>query len=354
MNLGRGSRAPIACLLAATLVAACSRGESPQGTASPTETGSTGSAPTVSSSPTPEIVATPAARFLVEKFDVANPQGFAVGFGSVWVVGHRDGTISRIDPKTNEVSAVIPGIGYQAQDVVVGDGSVWVPASGANYVARIDPATNKIVSKLHVGAVSDVDFGFGSLWAATKDMQLFRIDPTTERVVARIQIGPKGPNDCNNGPVVTARWVWVSVCDTGMLMQVDLATNRIVRRIDIAKLFNVTSGQGLFASADALWVVLGTPSLIARLDPDTGKVVRRSTLDYSRVSPGGFMAVDQGTLWLGGDGILTEFDAKSLKILATYRVIGAGEADPGVGFGSVWAMIFDYSEVSRFDVPDTG
>lgn len=333
------------------LMSACSGGVSGQTTPTSSTASSIGSAQVPTSSPTPGIVSTPADGFLVKKFDVSNPQGFADGFGSVWVPGHRDDTISRIDPKTNKVVAVIQGVGYQAQDVAVGDGSVWVPASGATYMARIDPSTNRVVSKLQIGAASDLEFGFGSLWVATKDMRLLRIDPATERVIAKLQIGPKGSNDCNNGPLVTAQWVWVSVCDTGMLIQIDPATNRIARRVDItASLGGDAPGQNAVSSPNAIWVSIGSPSLVARLDPGSGEVVRRRTVDPSRVY-GGFMALDGATLWLGGDGILTALDATSLKVTSTYQVVAAGEVDPGVAFGSVWGLVFDYSEVTRYDFP---
>ncbi|MDP9342772.1 MAG: hypothetical protein M3Q23_11915 [Actinomycetota bacterium] len=289
------------------------------------------------------------------RFDVDLPEGFATGFGSVWVPGHHSETISRIDAATNEVVAEITGVGYQAQDVAVGAGSVWVPASGADYIARIDPATNKIISRLEVGAVSDVDFGFGSLWAATKDNRLLRIDATSERVLATLQIGPKGGNACNNTPTVAAHWVWANVCDTGMLFQVDPGTNRIVKRVDIAARLGSSSGWA-GASNGGLWVVStseacsgGAKCMLARLDPDTGRVLERAMIDPERGS--GSIVVDGGTLWLGGQGILTSLDAQSLKTMATYQVASYGEIQPGVGFGSVWITAYDLSEVRRFDLP---
>ncbi len=359
MARGSNTRALIVGLavVLGTISMACGGGGTSNASVPPVAAGSLSSpaqAPSASPSPTtgatPAIRTTPTKRFLVSTFDVAEPEGFATGFGSVWIPGHHSETITRIDAATNQVVAEIEGVGYQAQDVAVGAGSVWVPASGADYIARIDPETNTIVSRLKVGAVSDVDFGFESLWAATKDMRLLRVDPRTERVLATIQIGPKGPNDCNNTPLVTARWVWVSVCDTGTAVQVDPHTNRVARTLGLGANLGATPGSNAVASDDGLWVAFDSPSVIVRLDPDSGKVLDQATVDGARVG-GNFMAVDRGTLWLGGPGIVTGFDAKSLEVTATYQATTYAEVHPGVGFGSLWVTSYDLSEVLRFDLP---
>jgi YVTN family beta-propeller protein len=46
--------------------------------------------------------------------------------GSVWTLNQRDGTISRIDPNTNAVTATIAaGIPGRGGEIAVGEGSVW-------------------------------------------------------------------------------------------------------------------------------------------------------------------------------------------------------------------------------------
>ncbi len=346
-----GTLIALAFLSAACSGAHASKASSPP-PPSPAATGAASPTPGAAIGPTPTSSATPVEGFILGQFDVAQPQGFVAAFGSMWVPGHHDGTITRIDAQTNQVVAVIQGVGYQAQDVTAGDGSVWVPASGADYIARIDPESNRVTSRLKVGAVSDVEFGFGSLWAATKDMRLLRVDPGSERVVATFQVGPKVSNECNNGPAITAKWVWVTVCDTGMLVQVDPRSNKIVRQLHISSEFGSPNGGGAVASGDQLWDVF--PGAVARLDPDTGKILLQAPLGAEQAG-GGFMAVDHGTLWLGGRGILTAFDAKTLRVLATYEVTGpGGEVIPSVGFGSVWVEVYELSQVTRFAFPAAG
>jgi YVTN family beta-propeller protein len=53
------------------------------------------------------------------------PYSLAVGDGSVWVTGAIDDTLSRIDPRTNRVSATIPLHGAP-RSAAIGAGGVWV------------------------------------------------------------------------------------------------------------------------------------------------------------------------------------------------------------------------------------
>ena len=52
-----------------------------------------------------------------------NPQGIAVGAGSIWVA-NGDGTVSRVDPVSYQ-STTIP-IGRNVAGIAVGDGAIWV------------------------------------------------------------------------------------------------------------------------------------------------------------------------------------------------------------------------------------
>jgi peptide/nickel transport system substrate-binding protein len=87
----------------------------------------------------------------LEEIPVGNgPASVTTGNGSVWVANSLDGTVSRIDPRQNIVSAVIP-VGAGPTSVLSSDSSIWVADSYAGRVDRIDPATNHIVSKVSVG-----------------------------------------------------------------------------------------------------------------------------------------------------------------------------------------------------------
>jgi virginiamycin B lyase len=53
------------------------------------------------------------------------PSAVAVGANAVWVANEADGTVSRIDPRRNEVTETIQ-VGAEPVDLVAGLGAVWV------------------------------------------------------------------------------------------------------------------------------------------------------------------------------------------------------------------------------------
>jgi YVTN family beta-propeller protein len=53
------------------------------------------------------------------------PIGIAFGEGAVWVANSAAGTVSRIDPETNEVVATI-AVGNRPVGIAVGASNVWV------------------------------------------------------------------------------------------------------------------------------------------------------------------------------------------------------------------------------------
>ena len=55
----------------------------------------------------------------------AGPTGIAYGAEAVWVANAGDGTVSRIDPLTEEVVKVIP-VGNSPTGIAFGEGAVWV------------------------------------------------------------------------------------------------------------------------------------------------------------------------------------------------------------------------------------
>ena len=106
------------------------------------------------------------------------PRFLAAGLGSVWTLNQGDGSVSRIDPATNKVSATIEvGVPGEGGDIAVGEGAVWVTAIGKP-LSKIDPATNRVVTQ-YVGKGGDaLRVGLGSLWLSNHEFhEVWRIDP---------------------------------------------------------------------------------------------------------------------------------------------------------------------------------
>ena len=69
------------------------------------------------------------------------PEAVAATDEAVWVASRRSGTVSRLDPATNQVVATIGGL-PTANALVVGEGMVWV--AGDATIWRIDPLTGRL------------------------------------------------------------------------------------------------------------------------------------------------------------------------------------------------------------------
>lgn len=114
----------------------------------------------------------------------AEPVSLASGAGSIWMLGRKEGKISRIDPKTGKVTATIdletPGAGM----LTFGGGFLWASVPGFP-LARIDPATDKVAQQFHGEGGGLLWFGLGSLWIGASDSKsIARVDP--RRVLATL------------------------------------------------------------------------------------------------------------------------------------------------------------------------
>src|SRR5690349_4410542 len=108
----------VACVLFGVLTACAA---SPQTNAATTTTATLPIAPSVVPATTallapPTTIATtnpvaPVTAKVIAEWKVSNPSFIAFGFGSVWVTDHYGHNITRIDPVSNKVIAVIRGIG---------------------------------------------------------------------------------------------------------------------------------------------------------------------------------------------------------------------------------------------------
>jgi len=123
----------------------------------------------------------------------ARPQALAYGFGAVWVANTNDGTVTRIDGKTQKVVAVI-GVGAGVRDIATGFGAVWVANGTEGTVTKIDPALNAPEETLPLAGdarvpapVNWVAVGRSAVWV-TRGQELLQLDPRSGAVVRRVSI----------------------------------------------------------------------------------------------------------------------------------------------------------------------
>jgi YVTN family beta-propeller protein len=105
------------------------------------------------------------------------PGAIAIGEGAVWVLNRGDGTVSRIDPKSNKVSATVDvGKASGSGWIAAGEGSVWLSAPGAPLV-RIDPRVNRVAQQFTGEDGGPIAVGHKALWILAKPDVLLRVDP---------------------------------------------------------------------------------------------------------------------------------------------------------------------------------
>jgi virginiamycin B lyase len=127
-------------------------------------------------------------------------RAIAAGEAAIWVASVHEGTVTRIDPVTNEIVATISVSEHKEGpwDVAAGEGGVWAitgTQAHPSQVVRIDPATNRVVARIDVQDASVLSAGLGSVWVSESSEgdhgALARIDPASNQVVARIPLGPE-------------------------------------------------------------------------------------------------------------------------------------------------------------------
>lgn len=288
----------------------------------------------------------PRAPTVLARIPVDLPAGFGFGFDSVWVAGHHDRTLSRIDPETNELVEQISGIGFQANAVLVAAGSVWV--SSADGLYRIDPNTNRITATIE-GSGGSLAWGFLNLWETTLDDRLIRIDLRSNEIVATVPLG-SGSVDWANELAIGFGSVWVAVADEHRLLRIDPGTNNI---IEVIEGFGDTySGMPIAIGEGAVWIlkVVGDTATLFRIDPQTNTVTAQTPVGTRPASaPTGRVAVGGGWVWTGNpDGTISQVDPDTNEVLATLRLDSLPQ-DLDFGFGSLWVDSYDASQVWRIE-----
>jgi virginiamycin B lyase len=159
----------------------------------------------------------------------AQPSGLAVAKDAVWVASVVDGTITRIDPQSNQVTAVIH-TGGRPVHLAADDRAVWVAYPQDNQVRRIDPTTNRVVATLRVLQPQDVALGFGSVWVPSgRSGVVVRIDPQTDTATSSIHLAGK-PSTI----AVGAGAVWVKHSDPSGVQRIDPQTNTVTATVPVA------------------------------------------------------------------------------------------------------------------------
>ncbi|HYI74630.1 MAG TPA: BTAD domain-containing putative transcriptional regulator [Gaiellaceae bacterium] len=97
----------------------------------------------------------------------SGPTGLAAGEGAIWVANTGDDYVTRIDAGDFGSNAVRPiTVGDRPTNIAIGDGAVWVATAGGS-ISRIDPETNDVTASIPVGnPVGGMVVANGLVWAS--------------------------------------------------------------------------------------------------------------------------------------------------------------------------------------------
>jgi YVTN family beta-propeller protein len=276
-----------------------------------------------------------------------DPSAVAVGDGSIWVANRADGTVSRIDPVTNESKTIRVGSGPSA--IAVGEGSVWAVNRLSGSVSRIDVGTDKVIASIDLdgpGFPTSIAIGEGGVWVGVNPgfdpsvtpPSIHRIDPRTNRDVATIE-----DSALLFGVVVTTgvNAVWATGI-SGRLVRIDPGTNQK----DMVANLGVSSGAITVADG-AVWIATNRGGVV-RVDPIVGSI--EATVPGGG-TPGEFrmsgirnlqlaMTFADGIIWITGklSGTIDRIVASGNSPLEPIKV-GQTPTGVAVGYGSVWVSV---------------
>ncbi|MGI8706739.1 MAG: hypothetical protein ACR2LG_00820 [Actinomycetota bacterium] len=271
----------------------------------------------------------------------AGPGYLATGSGSIWTGNHVGQTISRIDPRTNKVSATIE-LNGEPTSMTTGFGRVWthIVLTGHQLIG-IDPERNEVAVRVAYkgegGAINGITMGAGSVWFAPSNGTVMRVDPVSGKVLATVAVGRKALGAVTFG----AGALWYTD-QTKYLSRIDPNTNEVQRFVVGRGASNPVFGLG------AVWVPNPSTGEIARFSPLTGKVTGKvqvgSSVDQLRVSG--------NDLWVRLSSTeLIRMNVRTMKVMKRYELPPAPIPGGGLtlGFGAMWIANFAENTVWRIE-----
>lgn len=273
------------------------------------------------------------ARSLERTFAVAaTPTDVAVAAGSLWVAnGFPDGSfgsypqsVSRVNPRSGVVEATIAlprggarpyfhAGGSTAGMIAATDDAIWA-INPDRTVSRIDPRTNEVVARIDGVRAFRVAAGNGQVWtiSAVPVSGVAEIDPATNRVARRIEIAAESLE----GLAIGRGAVWVADPLGGSVWRVDPDPKPLLRTIPLS--FGVAS---VAVGSGAVWAANEVANRVYRIDPRTnrGRLV-------GRVPGARAVAVGAGHVWVSAAG--DPSDAETLPANACGDLMYGGAGEP--------------------------
>jgi YVTN family beta-propeller protein len=259
-----------------------------------------------------------------------DPAATAAGGGLVWVANRQDGTVTEVDPATNQLQQTIPAsgswpAGQGGPGLAFASGSLWVANVNQRQVTRVptdaDPSTIAVDANPNViaaaqdavwvagrtdsggGLVARINAGTNQVGqtarlpyaptglATTRDGQTVWVATAGDRTLRRVntRVGgkdwrielPHSPGQFGDGAV------WVTSSEDDAVMRIN-ASSHAIQTIPVGN-----GPSGIAFGADRVWVTNGQDGTISVIDPETNEVGTRQ-LGFRPAA----VAVDQRAVWV--------------------------------------------------------
>ncbi|MDP9255798.1 MAG: protein kinase [Actinomycetota bacterium] len=262
-----------------------------------------------------------------------NVGALAAGEGAVWATGESDGSLLRIDPKANAVSArgsagaAEGGPSYPA----AGEGAVWISNTGREGVTQVDVRTLTILQVVPLRPYFNcgpIAVGEGLVWAMASG-RLFRLtaDGTVVSSADVLEGGCPEPG----GIAVGNGAVWIAASGANEILRLDAGTLKVTGTVRLGFL-----PTKLAAVAGGVWALDRRDRAVVWVDRRTNRIAARVKVGRGPDA----IAVRSGSVWVANndDGTVTRIDTTTERRVATVEV-GPHPSDLAVGEGGVWVLV---------------
>jgi streptogramin lyase len=223
-------------------------------------------------------------------------------------------------------------------EIASGFGSLWVANDGDGTLVRIDPRTNRIVKRIRIAkGICPIVVAGNAVWVGSYQTDLvYRVNPTRARVSSRAKVSHWPAHFA-----VGYGSVWLSSYDDGLVRRFDVRTGRLTRAYKLPG-----NPSGLAFAGGSLWVALGRGSTLVRVALAGGDY---TGYELGHPQPGWLTAIGDELWTTTSDGYALRFDPAKSKVVASFRIAGT-PADVGLGAdGEIWVAEKERDTITRID-----
>ena len=270
------------------------------------------------------------------------PDGVAVSGGKVFVANQQGGTLTVIDPETDEAVGEPLDAGTRPDGIVAGKGVVWLASAGSDAVQRFQ-VNGEVVptAKVPVGNRPEaISLGKQLVWVANlNDNSVNRIDRASPAIVGT----PIGVGSKPAGIFVGRRFVWVTNSGDDTVTRIDPSTAQVVGDpISVG-----VKPRGVIETAEAAWIANAGDGTVTRLDRKTGEELGTTKVGRDPRQ----LAFSQGFVWVtnNDDNTVTRLDPKTGRIVGNAIAVGSKPIGIAAGAGSIWVANHGDDTLTRIE-----